>query len=68
MHFPERCIEIVKACCPKTDMHLSVVKEEEVDLSEYIDYNDAYRQLGRFLEGVYTHKRIHIFVGLPHTG
>ena len=35
------------------------IKEEKVDLSEYFDYNDAYRQLGRFLDQVYMHKRIH---------
>ena len=32
---------------------IRTIKEEEVDLSEYIDYNDAYRQLGRFLDDVY---------------
>jgi len=39
------------------------IKEEEVDLSEYIDYNDAYRQTGRFLDDVYMHKRIHSSLG-----
>jgi putative transposase len=39
------------------------IKEEEVDLSEYIDYNDAYRQLGRFFDQVYIHKRIHSSLG-----
>jgi len=39
------------------------LKEEEVDLSEYIDYHDAYRQLGRFLDDVYMHKRIHSSLG-----
>jgi transposase InsO family protein len=39
------------------------IKEEEVDLSEYIDYYDAYRQLGRFLDDVYMHKRIHSSLG-----
>jgi transposase InsO family protein len=34
-------------------------KEEEVDLSDYRDYTDAYCQLGRFLDDVYMHKRIH---------
>jgi len=32
-------------------------------LSEYIDYNDAYRQLGRFVNDVYMHKRIHSSLG-----
>jgi len=42
---------------------IRTIKEEEVDLSEYIDYNDAYRQLGRFLDEVYMHKRIHSSLG-----
>ena len=42
---------------------IRTIKEEEVDLSEYIDYNDAYRQLGRFLDDVYVHKRIHSSLG-----
>jgi putative transposase len=39
------------------------IKEEEVDLSEYEDYHDAMQQLGRFLDDVYTHKRIHSSLG-----
>lgn len=39
------------------------IKEEEVDLSEYVDYTDACRQLGRFLDDVYMHKRIHSSLG-----
>jgi len=35
------------------------LKEEEVDLSDYQDYHDAYRQIGRFLEDVYMRKRVH---------
>jgi transposase InsO family protein len=35
------------------------IKEEEVDLSDYQDYHDAYRQIGRFLEDVYMRKRVH---------
>ena len=42
---------------------IRTIKEEEVDLSEYIGYNDAYRQLGRFLDDVYMHKRIHSSLG-----
>lgn len=42
---------------------IRTIKEEEVDLSEYIDYNDAYRQMGRFLDDVYMHKRIHSSLG-----
>ena len=38
---------------------MRTIKEEEVDLSDYQDYHDAYRQIGRFLEEVYMHKRVH---------
>lgn len=39
------------------------IKEEEVDLSEYEDYADAYHHLGRFLDEVYMLKRIHSALG-----
>jgi putative transposase len=39
------------------------IKEEEVDLSDYEGYNDAVFQLGRFLNDVYMHKRIHSSLG-----
>ena len=42
---------------------MRTIKEEEVDLSEYRDYYDAYDHLGRFLDEVYTHKRIHSSLG-----
>ena len=42
---------------------LRTIKEEEVDLSEYLDYGDALQQVGRFLDDVYTHKRIHSSLG-----
>src|SRR5262249_17881212 len=42
---------------------MRTIKEEEVDLSEYEDYTDATRQLGRFLDEVYMHKRIHSSLG-----
>jgi transposase InsO family protein len=42
---------------------LRTIKEEEVDLSEYRDYHDAYHHLGRFLDDVYMHKRIHSSLG-----
>ena len=42
---------------------IRTIKEEEVDLSAYEDYHDAYRQLGRFLDEVYQHKRIHSSLG-----
>jgi transposase InsO family protein len=42
---------------------MRTIKEEEVDLSEYTDFHDAYRSIGRFLEEVYTRKRIHSALG-----
>lgn len=42
---------------------IRTIKEEEMDLSEYLDYHDAYRQIGRFLDDVYMHKRIHSALG-----
>ena len=42
---------------------MRTIKEEEVYLSEYVDYHDALRQLGRFLDEVYMHKRIHSALG-----
>lgn len=42
---------------------IRTIKEDEVDLSEYIDYHDAYHQLGRFLDDVYMYKRIHSSLG-----
>jgi transposase InsO family protein len=42
---------------------IRTIKEEEVYLSEYVDYHDALSQLGRFLDDVYMHKRIHSALG-----
>ena len=42
---------------------MRTIKEEEVDLSDYEDYHDAYRQIGQFLEDVYMHKRVHSRLG-----
>lgn len=42
---------------------MRTIKEEEVYLSDYVDYHDALRQLGRFLDDVYMHKRIHSALG-----
>jgi putative transposase len=42
---------------------MRTIKEEEVDLSEYQDFGDAHRQLGRFLDDVYNRKRIHSSLG-----
>ncbi len=42
---------------------IRTIKEEEVRLSEYCDYLDALTRIGRFLDDVYTHKRIHSALG-----
>jgi transposase InsO family protein len=42
---------------------MRTIKEEEVDLSEYSDFADARRQIGRFLDDVYNVKRIHSSLG-----
>lgn len=39
------------------------MKEEEIDLSEYENCADTIRQVGRFLDEVYMHKRIHSSLG-----
>ena len=42
---------------------MRTIKEEEVNLSEYEDFGDALRGLGRFLDDVYNRKRIHSSLG-----
>jgi transposase InsO family protein len=42
---------------------MRTIKEEEVNLSEYRDYDDARRRIGAFLDEVYQHKRIHSALG-----
>lgn len=42
---------------------MRTIKEEEVDLSEYRDFEDARAQIGRFLDAVYNVKRIHSSLG-----
>jgi hypothetical protein len=37
--------------------------KQEVDPSEYGNYHDAYRQLGRLLNNKYIHKRLHSALG-----
>ena len=41
----------------------ALYKEEEVDLSEYGDFADAWWQLGHFIDEVYMHKCIHSSLG-----
>ncbi len=42
---------------------IRTIKEEEVDLSEYLDFADAARQMGQFIEDTYMTKRIHSSLG-----
>jgi putative transposase len=48
---------------PFAERVVRTIKEEEVALSDYHDYHDAYQHIGRFLEDVYMHKRIHSSLG-----
>jgi putative transposase len=42
---------------------MRTIKEEEVELAEYRDFAEAYREIGQFLEDVYSKKRIHSSLG-----
>jgi putative transposase len=42
---------------------IRTIKEDEIELFDYLDYHDAYRHIGRFLDEVYMHKRIHSSLG-----
>jgi putative transposase len=42
---------------------MRTIKEEEVTLHEYANFHEAYQHLGRFLDEVYQHKRIHSALG-----
>ncbi len=42
---------------------MRTIKDEEVDLSDYLDFADARCQIAHFLEKVYNHKRIHSALG-----
>ena len=42
---------------------MRTIREEEIDLSEYCDFADACRRLGRFLDDVYNRKRTQSSLG-----
>lgn len=56
-------ISMAQIDCPAqngyTERLMRTIEEEEVALCEYIDFSDELRRIGRFLDEVYLHKRIH---------
>ena len=46
---------------------MRTIKEEEVDLSDYVNYADATRQVGRFLDEVYMLQQHSFLSGLSHS-
>ena len=42
---------------------MRTIKEEEVDLTEYEDFAEVWRPLGRFLDDGYNRRRIHSALG-----
>ncbi len=42
---------------------IRTIKEDEIDLSDYVDFDDALAQIGDFIDDVYAHKRIHSALG-----
>ena len=56
-------ISMAAVGCPEENGYaerlMRTIKEEHVSLTEYTDFEDARDQIGRFLEDVYQHKRIH---------
>lgn len=48
---------------PQAESFFRTLKTEQVYLSEYLDFADAYRQIGRFLNDVYNRERLHSKLG-----
>jgi transposase InsO family protein len=48
---------------PYAERVIRTIKEEEVYLSDYHDFTEAYQQIGQFIDDVYNHKRIHSALG-----
>ncbi len=42
---------------------MRTLKQEEINLSDYQDFHDAYQQIGHFIRDVYNCKRIHSALG-----
>jgi len=52
----------------KAESFMKTLKYEEVYRTEYLDFTDARRRLGKFIESVYNRKRLHSALGYlpPH--
>ena len=48
---------------PQAESFFRTLKMEQVYLSEYLDFDDAHRQLSQFIEDVYNRKRLHSALG-----
>ena len=48
---------------PYAERLIRTIKDEEVYLSDYHDFTEAYTQIGQFLDDVYNRKRIHSALG-----
>jgi len=48
---------------PQAESFFRTLKLEQVYLSEYRDFEDAYRQVGMFIEEVYNRKRLRSSLG-----
>ncbi|MGA9532931.1 MAG: integrase core domain-containing protein, partial [Anaerolineales bacterium] len=48
---------------PHVERVIRTIKEEEVDLSEYEDFHEAYCQIGHFIGEAYMYKRGHSSLG-----
>jgi len=67
LHNEKINISMSKAGSPQENGYaervIRTIKEEEVYLSEYIDFQDAKQQIGYFIDRVYQYKRIHSSLG-----
>ena len=68
-HLLDRGVQISMAAVGKAwengyaERVIGTIKLDEVELTEYADFQDALRQLGRFIDTVYNQKRIHSALG-----
>jgi transposase InsO family protein len=47
----------------KAESFMKTLKYEEVYRTEYRDFDEARRQIGQFIEGIYNQKRLHSALG-----